>query len=438
MLPTVELSWFEDLQLVGRGASAVVLQAKHKRTGKVIAVRLILAKKLLSPDYLFRELDIHRQITHPFIADFFGILTTHEYFVYCLEYVENGSLLDRINKTKGIPEDEANKYFCQLMSALRLLHEGLSVAHRDIKLENLLIDSRDNLKMIDFGFVSEQAKILRSMCGSRPYTAPEIIKGQEYTLQVDLWSAGVCLYGMLTGNLPFHAQHGLDLSVSIVEVEPEYPDSIPPKAKALLKGLLQKDPKTRMTIDEVRRHPWITESKYSVYISDDYLNLVTSTGAFDPGLLADYPDIDIEAVREMVELGAPDTDDAVTYRILKHLDKMRMPEFVGVVEEMQPVVEQKPVKPLLETEMKMLGLDGRSQTRVTKRKQSERSSRLSRLSCMPSIVRRTMTDGGGTLKPHMNCRPTKRPGVLTRTTTRRGLMNLNKGGVARRQVLSRH
>ena len=329
MLPSVELEEFEDLELLGRGASAIVVSATHKRTRQTVAIRLILARKLLSPDYLFRELDVHRQISHPFIADFFGILTTDEYFVYCLELVENGSLLDKINATKGISEVEANKYFCQLMSAIRLLHEGLSVAHRDIKLENLLIDSRGNLKMIDFGFVSEQSKILRSVCGSAPYTAPEIIKGEAYTHQVDLWSAGVCLYGMFTGNLPFRPMHGKDLGRVIMEDEPEYPDVIPANAKDLIKGLLEKDPEKRMTMDGVRCHPWIRESKYSTYISDDYLNLVTSTDAFDGSVLDGYPDIDPDSVERMIEVGAPDTDDSVTYRILKHVAKVRMPAAAG-------------------------------------------------------------------------------------------------------------
>ena len=428
MLPSVELEEFEDLELLGRGASAIVVSATHKRTRQTVAIRLILARKLLSPDYLFRELDVHRQISHPFIADFFGILTTDEYFVYCLELVENGSLLDKINATKGISEVEANKYFCQLMSAIRLLHEGLSVAHRDIKLENLLIDSRGNLKMIDFGFVSEQSKILRSVCGSAPYTAPEIIKGEAYTHQVDLWSAGVCLYGMFTGNLPFRPMHGKDLGRVIMEDEPEYPDVIPANAKDLIKGLLEKDPEKRMTMDGVRCHPWISESKYSTYISDDYLNLVTSTDAFDGSVLDGYPDIDPDSVERMIEVGAPDTDDSVTYRILKHVAKMRMPEFRGIVEPSQgPRSSRSCVG--VETKKKVEVGKKRAQTVKKIKKREEPRSHITCI--VPILGRRSVNCGCGTLKPHMNCRPTHRPGVLTRASTRRGIMSLNLGTLDR-------
>ena len=330
MLRDLELPQFEDFEFLGSGASATVVKATHKATKTPVAIKLLNVAKLRTSVYIMREITTHRQISHPFIVDFYGCLPEKSYICYCQEFVPGGSLLDRVNRTKGIPEPLAKRYFCQLMSALRLLHEHLEVVHRDIKLENLLIDENDNLKMIDFGFVSEQVNMIRSQCGSIPYTAPEVISAHEYSSAVDMWSAGVVLYAMLTGTLPFRASPGRDVADHILRDSPVYPLSMSPLARDLIDGLLTKDPMLRLTLDQVRTHPWVTQSCCSEFISDAYLNEVTNTMQFEPELLRPFPAIDAVNVQVTLDSGMDD-DDTITYMILKHFSKMKRPSYCGVL-----------------------------------------------------------------------------------------------------------
>lgn len=335
-LAELDLPQFGELEVISNGVSSTVVKGIHKPTHTPVAIKLINVAKLRTTVYVMREITTHRQISHPFVADFYGCLPMKSYLCYCQEFVSGGSLLDKVNRTHGLPEPLARRYFCQLISALRLLHEQLEVVHRDIKLENLMIDSNDNLKLIDFGFVSEQVNMIRSQCGSIPYAAPEVISAREYTAAVDLWSAGVVLYTMLTGQLPFRATPGVDVAEHILRDTPDFPPSISPNARDMLIGLLTKDPAARYTIDDIRVHPWVSTQQCSMYMSDEYLNEVTNTGYFDPLLLNPFPDMDPNAVKETLDAGMDDSD-TITYMILKHFNKLQNPSYCGIVTAPRPL-----------------------------------------------------------------------------------------------------
>ena len=139
----------------------------------------------------------------------------------------------------------------------------MSCVHRDLKLENILLDKNENVKLCDFGFTREyegKANYLQTFCGTVCYSAPEMLKGEKYAGEkVDVWSLGIILFALLTGELPFDEDDDLTTKHNIVSVEPNYPETLPPDAKALISQLLSKRPLHRPTLAEILTNPFLGE-----------------------------------------------------------------------------------------------------------------------------------------------------------------------------------
>lgn len=167
-----------------------------------------------------------------------------------MEFAENGELSDYIESRNKLPEEEAAKFFKQLIEAVRYLHE-IGCAHRDIKPSNILVDWRKDIKLIDFGlgnlYVEDEQ--LKTACGSPCYAAPEIISGELYDpISVDLWSSGITLYAMLCGYLPFDEESKTALYEKILQCKFAIPKYLSSSAADLLKKLLVRDVKKRLDI----------------------------------------------------------------------------------------------------------------------------------------------------------------------------------------------
>lgn len=139
----------------------------------------------------------------------------------------------------------------------------MSCVHRDLKLENILLDKNENVKLCDFGFTREydgKSAHLQTFCGTICYSAPEMLKGEKYAGEkVDVWSLGIILYALLTGELPFDDDDDLTTKHKILSSEPNYPDSIPPDAKALIAMMLSKRPLLRPGLTEILTNPFLAE-----------------------------------------------------------------------------------------------------------------------------------------------------------------------------------
>lgn len=161
-----------------------------------------------------------------------------------------------------LPVEKVQKTFTQLVGAVCYVHRQ-SCVHRDLKLENILLDKHENVKLCDFGFTREyegKANYLQTFCGTICYSAPEMLKGEKYAGEkVDVWSLGVILYALLTGELPFDDDDDNVTRSKILNHEPNYPDHIPPDALSLLKSLLSKRPLLRPTLPDILAHPFLAE-----------------------------------------------------------------------------------------------------------------------------------------------------------------------------------
>lgn len=180
-----------------------------------------------------------------------------------MEFVSGGELFDIIVQHQRLKEKQACKYFQELISGINYIHE-LGICHRDLKPENLLVDYDKSLKIVDFGLSNtyEKGSTLKTACGSPCYAAPEMIAGHRYNgLKSDLWSVGVVLYAMLCGFLPYEDQKTSDLYKKILNAQYTLPEFLSEEAKDMIGKIFQTDPVKRISIADIREHPWYQLNK---------------------------------------------------------------------------------------------------------------------------------------------------------------------------------
>lgn len=175
---------------------------------------------------------------------------------------EGDELYNYLLSNGPIPANKVQKIFAQLVGAVAYVHD-MSCVHRDLKLENILLDKNEDVKLCDFGFTREyegKASYLQTFCGTVCYSAPEMLRGERYAGEkVDVWSLGIILYALLAGELPFDEDDDTATKVKILTCEPKYPSQIPDDAKALIQMLLSKRPLLRPTLTEILAHPFLAE-----------------------------------------------------------------------------------------------------------------------------------------------------------------------------------
>ncbi|KAF9402103.1 hypothetical protein BGX21_011210, partial [Mortierella sp. AD011] len=245
-------------QVIGQGTYGKVKLATHALTGQQVAVKVV-AKSHAS--IITREIYHWRCLSHPNIAHLHEVLTTESKIYLVTEYCPNGELLEALIRDGRCKPSLAKRWFRQICHAVQYCHLR-KIVHRDLKLENILLDAQNNIKLIDFGFTREceSKKLLESYCGSAAYTAPEIIVGKKYSgPEADIWSLGVILYTLLAGYLPFDDDSEAVVQDKIIELDYEIPtDIICKDAQDLIQSILKEDPKERFSIEQILNHSWWT------------------------------------------------------------------------------------------------------------------------------------------------------------------------------------
>ncbi|KAK3896675.1 Serine/threonine-protein kinase ppk16 [Staphylotrichum tortipilum] len=246
-------------RLIGKGSFGKVYLATHKLTN---GSKVVLKSANKDDSNLAREIHHHRQFVHPHIARLYEVIVTESLVWLVLEYCPGDELYNYLLKHGKLPVEKVQKTFTQLVGAVCYVHRQ-SCVHRDLKLENILLDKHENVKLCDFGFTREyegKANYLQTFCGTICYSAPEMLKGEKYAGEkVDVWSLGVILYALLCGELPFDDDDDGVTRSKILSQEPNYPDHIPPDALSLLKSLLSKRPLLRPTLPDILAHPFLAE-----------------------------------------------------------------------------------------------------------------------------------------------------------------------------------
>lgn len=230
-------------------------------TGHKVAVKILnkaKIKQLGMEEKVQREINILHLCTHPHIIRLYEVIDTPTDIFLVNEYVSGGELFDYIVSKGRLSSDEARNFFHQIVSGVEYCHFQ-KIVHRDLKPENLLLDSNLNIKIADFGLsnLMRDGDFLRTSCGSPNYAAPEVISGHLYAgPEVDVWSCGVILYALLCGSLPFDDESIPNLFKKIKSGMYSLPSHLSQLARNLIPRMLEVDPMKRITIPEIRLHPW--------------------------------------------------------------------------------------------------------------------------------------------------------------------------------------
>ncbi|EXJ81420.1 CAMK/CAMKL/MARK protein kinase [Capronia epimyces CBS 606.96] len=246
-------------KLIGKGSFGKVYLARHNLTN---GSKVVLKASNKDDANLAREIHHHRQFVHPHIARLYEVIITETLVWLVLEYCPGDELYNYLCSHAPLPVETVQKIFTQLVGAVAYIHSK-SCVHRDLKLENVLLDKNENVKLCDFGFTREyegKANYLQTFCGTVCYSAPEMLKGEKYAGEkVDVWSLGIILYALLKGELPFDEDDDAATKAKILKEDPVYPETFPDSAKSLLSKLLSKRPLHRPTLADILADPFLAD-----------------------------------------------------------------------------------------------------------------------------------------------------------------------------------
>jgi len=262
--------------VLGQGYFAVVKVGILKVTGDKVAIKFVNKKLVEKPENLKTETSLLQMVDHPNIVKLIDICDTKDTLFIIMELMEGGELYDEIVKRKHFTEKDASFIMYQLFLALEYLHKK-GIVHRDLKLENLLIKKHGSLeiKLADFGLSKVYTgEALQTACGTPYYVAPEILNGEGYDHKIDTWAAGVLLYVLLSGRLPFSGDSDVELFRAILETElvwkkPQF-DTVSPEAKDLITKLITKDPSKRFDATQSLQHVFLKTNNENALHTEVY------------------------------------------------------------------------------------------------------------------------------------------------------------------------
>ncbi|XP_022848888.1 phosphoenolpyruvate carboxylase kinase 1-like [Olea europaea var. sylvestris] len=250
---------------IGRGKYGVVFRCYSAVTGDCFAVKSI-DKRLIENDAvdrqcLYNEAKIMRLVSsnnHPNVLKIFYVYEDYSFLHIVLEYCDPSDLFERIHARPFLAESEARNVMVPLMEAIAHCHR-LGVAHRDIKLDNILFNDRNELKLADFGSAEffRDSQQMSGIVGTPSYVAPEVLAGKSYNEKIDVWSSGVVLYILLAGIPPFYGESAKEIFDAVLRANLRFParvfESVSPGCKDLLRRMLCRDVSKRFSADQVLR-----------------------------------------------------------------------------------------------------------------------------------------------------------------------------------------
>ncbi|GFP97084.1 cbl-interacting serine/threonine-protein kinase 3 [Phtheirospermum japonicum] len=255
---------YEVGRTIGEGTYAKVKFARNSENGQSVAIKILDKDAVLKhkmAEQIKREIEIMKLIKHPNVVRIEEVMGSKTKIFIVLEFVTGGELFDKIVNHGRMREDEARRYFQQLIDAVDYCHSR-GVFHRDLKPENLLLDAAGNLKVSDFGLsaLSQQVRddgLLHTTCGTPNYVAPEVLNDRGYNgATADLWSCGVILFVLLAGYLPFDDSNLMNLYKKISSAEFTCPPWLSFGAMKLIARILEPNPEKRITIAEILEDQW--------------------------------------------------------------------------------------------------------------------------------------------------------------------------------------
>ncbi|VDK81657.1 unnamed protein product, partial [Onchocerca ochengi] len=329
---------FEITKKLGSGTYGKVSLAYDHKTEREVAVKLIKKSAIENKQDLVRirrEIRIMSALKHPNIIQIFEVFENRDKIILVMEYASGGELYDYVSTFGSLPEPEARRIFRQITSAILYCHKH-KVAHRDLKLENILLDADNNAKIADFGLSNyfSDKTLLNTFCGSPLYASPEIINGTPYRgPEVDCWSLGILLYTLVYGSMPFD---GRDFNRMVRQIkrgayfEPDTPST----ASMLIRNMLRVNPERRADIDEIASHWWLNLDENMPVIQE-----------LPENQIIDHTPLTDRAETMVVQDLADEADVFMDFGHLSQSTRLKIEEFRRRRKEAEEYIENSPIKP---------------------------------------------------------------------------------------------
>ena len=268
---------FRGLLQLGKGSFGEVYLVEKKDTLEQFALKVLRKEEVLKNDlltYAFAERNILMRIEHPFIVKLNYAFQTPEKLIMIMDFCPNGDLGSQLARDKKFSEDKAKFYLIEVLLALQELHNH-NIIYRDLKPENVVLDSEGHARLTDFGLAKEGAndeQVSRSFCGSVAYLAPEMLKKAGHTRSIDWYLLGVLLYEMLIGVPPYLSQDEEELFKNIQKGKLKISKSVSKEARRLIKQLMRKNPNKRLgsskkDAEDVKSDPFFNGVDWSEYLA---------------------------------------------------------------------------------------------------------------------------------------------------------------------------
>ncbi|XP_018409263.1 PREDICTED: protein kinase C iota type isoform X2 [Nanorana parkeri] len=318
---------FDLLRVIGRGSYAKVLLVRLKKTERIYAMKVV-KKELVNDDedidWVQTEKHVFEQASnHPFLVGLHSCFQTESRLFFVIEYVNGGDLMFHMQRQRKLPEEHARFYSAEISLALNYLHER-GIIYRDLKLDNVLLDSEGHIKLTDYGMCKEGLRpgdTTSTFCGTPNYIAPEILRGEDYGFSVDWWALGVLMFEMMAGRSPFDIVGSTDnpdqntedfLFQVILEKQIRIPRSLSVKAASVLKSFLNKEPKDRLGCHPQTGFADIQGHQFFRNVDWDLMEQKQVVPPFKPNICGEYglDNFDAQFTNEPVQL-TPDDEDAV-------------------------------------------------------------------------------------------------------------------------------
>lgn len=296
---------------LGTGSSSKVKLAQNTDTGEIVAIKIVrkdfLDRKPSLKVKMRREISVLKLLSHPNLMSLIDVFEIHTHLFLVMEFVDGVELFEYLVRRGALPSAEALNFFQQIISGLEYCHKRL-ICHRDLKPENILLDRSLKVKIADFGMtsLSRPGVFLDTSCGSPHYCDPMVVSGAKYDgRKADIWSCGVILYAMVTGRLPFDDDNIQRLLKKVQVGHYHMPQNLPAELRNLIASMLTVDPDARITLEQIKVHPWFNTSP-PTFIRDDFVIPTDIVNDPDPVMIKSLVDLgwgDEERIR--ADLRAP-------------------------------------------------------------------------------------------------------------------------------------
>jgi RAC serine/threonine-protein kinase len=302
---------FECLNIIGEGSFGKVVQVRMKATGDIFAMKVLNKKNIVERgevEHTIAERNILMKVEHPFLMKLHYAFQSAEKLYLVMDFVNGGELFYHLQQTRRFDLNRTRFYTAEIVLALEHLHD-MGIIYRDLKPENLLLDSDGHIKMTDFGLSKEglegyDAKT-KTFCGTPEYLAPEVLDGLEYNKGVDWWSLGTLIFEMLTGLPPFYDEDIQRMYTKKMTTDVAIPSYVDSQAADLITKFLIKDPNDRLSHPEdIKGHPFFAtinwEHLFQKKITPPYVPDVNSLESVD---MIDKGFINMDVNRELANEG---------------------------------------------------------------------------------------------------------------------------------------